>query len=81
MPFVERPIRSNLALSACDSQTHPAIYKIRPFVLPHRWKGPVYTGPDKLLHGGILFLDRLFTWIRASSVTDCGAVYTDPCKF
>ena len=25
-------------------------------------------GPDKFLHGRILFLDRLFTWIRANSV-------------
>ena len=30
--------------------------------------GPVYMGPDKFLHGRILFLDRLFTWIRANSV-------------
>ena len=30
--------------------------------------GPVYTGSDKFLHGRILFLDRLFTWIRANSV-------------
>ena len=25
-------------------------------------------GPDKFLHGRILFLDSLFTWIRANSV-------------
>ena len=30
--------------------------------------GPVYTGPDKFLHGRILFLDPLFTWIRANSI-------------
>ena len=29
---------------------------------------PVYTGPDKLLHGRILFLNHRFTWIRANSV-------------
>ena len=36
----------------------------------HLWYalGPVYTGLDKFLHGRILFLDRLFTWIRANSV-------------
>ena len=30
--------------------------------------GPVYTDPGKFWHGRILFLDRLFTWIRANSV-------------
>ena len=30
--------------------------------------GHVYTGPDKFLHGRILFPDGLFTWIRANSV-------------
>ena len=29
---------------------------------------PVYTSPDTFLHGRILFLDGLFTWIRAGSV-------------
>ncbi len=43
--------------------------------------GPVYTGPDKFLHGQISYLDRLFTWIRANFVTDCSGVYTEPCKF
>ena len=38
-------------------------------VLPQRSNlGPVYTGPDKFLHGRILLLDHLFTWIRANSV-------------
>ena len=43
--------------------------------------GPVYTGPDEFLHGRILYLDRLFTWDRANSVTDCSSVYMGPCKF
>ena len=43
--------------------------------------GSVYKNPDKSLHGRILFRDRLFTWIRASSVSDCSDVYTAPCKF
>ena len=43
--------------------------------------GPVYTGPDEFLHGRILNLDRLFTWDRANSVTDCSSVYMGPCKF
>ena len=43
--------------------------------------GPVYTGLDKSLNGRIVFLDRLFIKIRANSVTDCGGVYTAPCKF
>ena len=43
--------------------------------------GPVYTGPEKFFAGRILFLDRLFTWIHANSVTDCSGVYTGPCKF
>ena len=34
----------------------------------HVTLGPICTGPGKFLHGRILFLDRLFTWIRASSV-------------
>ena len=42
--------------------------------------GPVYTGPDEFLHGRILYLDRLFTWDRANSVTDCSSVYMGPCK-
>ena len=44
--------------------------------------GPVYTSPDELLlHGQILYLDRLFTWDHANSVTDCSSVYTGPWKF
>ena len=43
--------------------------------------GPVYTGPDEFLHGRILYLDRLFTWDRANSVTDYSSVYMGPCKF
>ena len=50
-------------------------------VLKWHYLGPVYTGPDKFLLGRILFLDDLFTRIRANSVTDCSGVYTDPCKF
>ena len=42
--------------------------------------GPVYTSPDKFLHRRILFQDRLFTRIRANSVTNCSGVYTDRCK-
>ena len=38
-------------------------------------------GPDKFLHGRILYLDRLFTWNRANSVTDRSGVYLGPCKF
>ena len=30
----------------------------------------VYTGPDKFLHRGILYLDRLFTRNSENSVTD-----------
>ena len=44
------------------------------------YSGPVYTGLEKFLHSQILFLDRLFTWILANSVTDCSGVYMDPCK-
>ena len=44
-------------------------------------KGPVYTGPNEFLHGRILYLDRLFTWDRTNSVTDCSSVYMGPCKF
>ena len=40
-----------------------------------------FTPPDNFFHGRILFLDRLFTWIRANSVTDFSGVYTDLCKF
>ena len=29
----------------------------------------------------ILFLDRLFTWNRVNSVTDCCSVYKARCKF
>ena len=43
--------------------------------------GPVYTGLDEFLDGRILYLDRLFTWDRANSVTDCSSVYMGPCKF
>ena len=43
--------------------------------------GPVYTGPDEFLHGRIFYLDSLFTWDRANSVTDCSSVYMGPCKF
>ena len=31
--------------------------------------GYVYTDPDKFLHGRILYLDRLFTWNSANSLT------------
>ena len=34
----------------------------------------VYTGPDKFLQGRILYLDRLFTWNGANSVTDGNVV-------
>ena len=43
--------------------------------------GPVYTGPDEFLHGRILYLDRLFTWDRANSVTGWSSVHMGPCKF
>ena len=33
------------------------------------------------MHRRILFLDRLFTRIRANFVTDFSGVYTGPCKF
>ena len=31
-------------------------------------------GPDKFLHGRVLYLDRLFTWNSANSVTDRNGV-------
>ena len=37
--------------------------------------------PDIFLHGLILYLDRLFTWNSANSVTDRSGVYLGPCKF
>ena len=36
--------------------------------------------PDIFLHGLILYLDRLFTWNSANSVTDRSGVYLGPCK-
>ena len=52
-----------------------------PFVLLDEVLAPFYTGPDKFLHGLTLFLDCLFTWIRANCVTDCIGVYMAPFKF
>ena len=46
------------------------------FNFSNRVSGPVYTDPDKFLHGRILFLDCLFTWIRANSVA---VVFTRIC--
>ena len=42
---------------------------------------PCLHGSGQVFTPTIFFLNHLFTWIRANSVTDCSGVYTDPCKF
>ena len=80
-----QPNAHRRAFGLCRKIARPFFHlntnETNPSAIQTNWSAFEAKGSDTFLHGRILFLDLLFTWIRANSVTDCSGVYTAPCKF